>query len=223
MGISNAEWIFIDLDNTLVASNPIRLKIRFIYYFLKKTKNHGFSILESLSLLKLLEDSIYSSASIQSSNAHRVQNAFEKSSFSKKMKVENIQSLLISIFKDMLSEFKPIPGANEFISSLKPKYKLVLATNPIWPKEVTLMRLRLIGLSEDDFHLITHNQNMCSVKPQVSYYKELVEKLNTKSENCIMIGDNKVKDGIAEEIGIKTYIISKKKTLLEQFKEFSCE
>ncbi len=96
----------------------------------------------------------------------------------------------------------------EIIEYLKAKGKrLVLATNPLFPKEAVEARLGWIGIDAADFELLTHYENMSYAKPNPNYYREILAKMNVEPENCLMIGNDLKEDAVASELGIKTLII----------------
>jgi len=97
--------------------------------------------------------------------------------------------------------------AQEFILWAKDHYKLILATNPMWPAAVVDYRLEIAGIQPSEFEFITHAENMSSCKPNVHYYQELKNKLNLKPEECFMIGNDEEKDGPAREIGVDVFIL----------------
>jgi len=99
----------------------------------------------------------------------------------------------------------------EIIKHLKNQgKKLVLATNPLFPKEAVAARLSWIGIEAEDFELLTHYENMSYAKPNPNYYREILEKIDADPDNCLMIGNDLKEDAVASELGIKTLIISDK-------------
>ena len=99
----------------------------------------------------------------------------------------------------------------EIINYLKTQgKKLVLATNPLFPKEAVAARLSWIGIEASDFELLTHYENMSYAKPNPNYYKEILEKIDAAPEDCLMIGNDLKEDAVASELGIKTLIIEDK-------------
>ena len=58
------------------------------------------------------------------------------------------------------------PQAVEAVKTAKQKAeRVILATNPIFPRVAILARLSWIGLEESDFDLITDYHNSCHAKP----------------------------------------------------------
>ena len=99
----------------------------------------------------------------------------------------------------------------EIIEYLKNKdKKLVLATNPLFPKEAVEKRLSWTGINPADFELLTHYENMSYAKPNPNYYQEILEKINVNPENCLMIGNDLKEDAVAADLGIATLIIEDK-------------
>ena len=99
----------------------------------------------------------------------------------------------------------------EIIEHLKSEGKrLVLATNPLFPKEAVAARLNWAGIDASDFEFLTHYENMSYAKPNPNYYQEILEKIDVKAENCIMIGNDLKEDAVASKLGIKTLIIEDK-------------
>ena len=98
--------------------------------------------------------------------------------------------------------------AGKVISKLKEKgYKLVLATNPIFPKVATLQRIKWAGLNEDDFEIITTYENSSFCKPNLNYYLELCERLNVNPSDCMMVGNDVNEDMITTELGMDVFLI----------------
>ena len=87
-------------------------------------------------------------------------------------------------------------------------YDVVLATNPLFPLCAVESRLGWIELDKNDFLLITHYSNSNFCKPNPGYYREVLEKIGKKPEQCIMIGNNPGEDMIAAELGIETFLVT---------------
>lgn len=97
----------------------------------------------------------------------------------------------------------------EAVSLLKKKgYRLVIATNPIFPYIATKRRVEWAGLDEKDFELITYQENSHSAKPNLSYYREILKKLNLEGNECMMVGNDVEEDMIASDLGLTTYLVT---------------
>lgn len=87
-------------------------------------------------------------------------------------------------------------------------YTIVLATDPIAPLVAVHARMKVAGLDPEDFAHITSMENSSACKPNLCYYKEILEKLDTVPKNCTMIGNDIEEDMIVEKLGISTYLIT---------------
>ena len=125
---------------------------------------------------------------------------------------------------------KDIPSFNEFYSTdfqkikevcgYQPKaaaivrrlqklgVRVILATNPIFPKVATDSRIRWAGLSPDDFELITTYENSTHCKPNIEYYRDIISTLNLEAQNCLMVGNDVDEDMIATELGMQAFLLT---------------
>ena len=87
-------------------------------------------------------------------------------------------------------------------------YKVVLATNPLFPAIATYSRARWAELNPDDFALITTYENSSHCKPNPDYYREILGKLNLKPEECVMVGNDAAEDMVAGTLGLKVFLLT---------------
>lgn len=101
------------------------------------------------------------------------------------------------------------PAAAETVKSLKGAgYRLVLATNPIFPAVATESRIRWAGLDPADFELYTTYENSSYCKPNPLYYREILDKLSLKAEECLMVGNDVEEDMVAGELGMSVFLLT---------------
>ncbi len=116
-------------------------------------------------------------------------------------------------YREDFNKIKTVSRENEHIIQsidiLKQKgYDLVVATNPLFPKTAILNRIEWAGLDKDDFIFITNFEDMHFCKPNIHFYKEILNNIDKNPTNCLMVGNDVREDMIAKEIGIKTYLIN---------------
>lgn len=110
-------------------------------------------------------------------------------------------------FHQFQSLMKPAEGAREVVEFVKARnLKTVIATNPMFPLNVQLMRLKWAGLDDIEFDLITHVENFNFCKPKLDYYRAIAEHIDVDPKKCIMIGNDPFNDMIAANIGMITYL-----------------
>lgn len=86
-------------------------------------------------------------------------------------------------------------------------YGVVLATNPIFPAAATRSRLSWVGLEPSDFELITTYENSRFCKPSPGYYREILEKLDMRPRESLMVGNDTTEDTAAEALGMGVFLI----------------
>ena len=99
--------------------------------------------------------------------------------------------------------------AAETVEKLKREgIRVALATNPIFPSIATEKRIQWAGLRPEDFEFFTTYENSKYCKPNLCYYEELLKQLNVKSEECLMVGNDVGDDMVAEDIGMKVFLLT---------------
>jgi FMN phosphatase YigB (HAD superfamily) len=111
-------------------------------------------------------------------------------------------------FGDAKSTTLTHPHAKECVRILKEKgYKIALATNPLFPRVATHTRIQWAGLNPEDFDLITTYENSTYCKPNLGYYQEVLANIDSKAQECIMIGNDVKEDMCAALLGIDTFLL----------------
>lgn len=86
-------------------------------------------------------------------------------------------------------------------------YEIVVATNPIFPMQAIRERIKWTGLDEKVFKYITCFEEMHYCKPNVEFYQEVLNVINKKPQECIMVGNDAQEDLAASQVGIKTFLV----------------
>ena len=101
------------------------------------------------------------------------------------------------------------PAAREIIDLVKSRgLRPVLATNPFFPAIATHKRVVWAGLQPEDFAYITTYENSSFCKPNPYYYRELLEKLELRPEECVMVGNDAHEDTAAAQLGIPVFLLT---------------
>lgn len=101
------------------------------------------------------------------------------------------------------------PRANECVKKIKESGRdLVLATNPLFPRIATEKRMAWAGLDKDDFILYTTYENSSFCKPNIKYYEEILSKIGTTPEECLMVGNDVLEDMVAEKLGMRVFLLT---------------
>lgn len=100
------------------------------------------------------------------------------------------------------------PLVPECIRLLKEKgYTLILATNPLFPQVATHARLGWAGLAPSDFERITTYENSSYCKPNLEYYKEILQLCGKQPSECIMVGNDVREDMCVAKLGMDVFLL----------------
>lgn len=101
------------------------------------------------------------------------------------------------------------PEAAKAVRKLKEAgYRLVLATNPIFPSEAIEARIRWAGIEPEEFVFRTTYENIKYCKPNPGYYVEISRRLGVSPGECLMAGNDVRDDMTAETIGMQVFLMT---------------
>ncbi len=197
--------VLFDLDKTLLDINFDEfLKSYFALLIPKLSK-----ILKEKDPLKILQISV--DYMIYEENGELNVDKFYKkfvelSEVDKDILKETFLDFYIYDFPKLRVYGKPRDGGRETVLKLIDMgYKVVIATNSIFPEIAIKQRIDWANLGGINFPLITTMENMHYAKPNIEYYIEILEKLNGNPIDAVMIGDDLEMDILpAKKLGIKT-------------------
>lgn len=87
-------------------------------------------------------------------------------------------------------------------------YRVVVATNPVFPRTAIFERMRWANVADLPFEHVTVNEETHFCKPNPNYYQEIADRLDVAPESCAMIGNDMREDMVAQKIGMKTYLVT---------------
>ena len=102
------------------------------------------------------------------------------------------------------------PKAVETVRKIrKMGFRTALATNPIFPETATVSRMQWAGLEVSDFEWYTTYENIGFCKPNPEYYREIMNRLNTRPEETLMVGNDVEEDMEAGmEAGMNVFLLT---------------
>lgn len=131
-----------------------------------------------------------------------------KTSFDPEQTFPVFEQFYLSAFPKLHVHTQPTPLAREVLTKAAARgCELVLATNPVFPRIAIEERLRWAGIADVPFRLITDYETMHYCKPNLSYFQEILEKVEVDTADCLMIGNDPAEDMVAAELGISTYLV----------------
>ncbi len=215
--------IFFDLDGTLLPMNFNQ----FMEKYFKALSKHFYDMMPPDTLQKAVMGGTEAMVKDQSDKTN--EDVF-MSYFSQFVNDD------MELYKNCFNEFyvsdgfqtvKEATSQNELMQEavkvLKDKgYSVVVATNPLFPMQANLERIKWAGLDAEDFTFITSLEANTKCKPSPLFYQELLDELDLTSEEVLMVGNDYLEDLAASECGIETYIVQGN-TLNDEVKKYTAD
>ncbi len=124
--------------------------------------------------------------------------------------IKDFDDFYVTEFNECKKAVKYNANMPEIIRTLKNKgYKLIAATNPLFPEIATKNRIGWAGVDCGDFELISTYENFSTCKPNPKYYLEILEKIKAEPGECLMVGNDVDEDVLSsEKVGIDSYLVT---------------
>jgi FMN phosphatase YigB (HAD superfamily) len=110
-------------------------------------------------------------------------------------------------FSALTAVTKPRAGAKELIDWARSQgHRLVIATDPLFPRVAIDERIRWAGLDPEQFELISSYESFHFTKTHPEYYGEVLGRLGWPEGPVLMVGNDEERDlRCAQELGLMTY------------------
>ena len=200
--------VLFDLDGTLLPMDQDAFIKAYLGGMAKKLAPHGYNPDE---LVKAVYAGMKAMTTNDGSNTNEVAfwNAFTSILGEK---VRDDLPIFDDFYRNEFQDVKNIcgflPEAAQTVCKLKGMgYRVALATTPMFPSIATESRIRWAGMQPEDFEIFTTYEHYHFCKPNLNYYKELIEKMGLQPEECLMVGNDVGEDMITEELGMKVFLM----------------
>ncbi len=200
--------VLFDLDGTLLPMNQDEFVKAYFGALAKKLASHGYVPDELIATIWA------GTKAMITNNGEETNEKVFWDTFCKKYGKDAIKDepIFDEFYRNDFSIVKNVCGYNEkaktVIEITKQKgIKAVLATNPLFPPIATENRIRWAGLEPENFEFYTTYDNSHYCKPNPKYYLEILEKLNLKPQECLMVGNDVSEDMVAEKLGINVFLL----------------
>lgn len=106
-------------------------------------------------------------------------------------------------------QVETVPGIEETLQALHEEYIICLATNA-GASDALLVREALARVHIDHYFTEIFTSKVLGYqKPQVEFFESILHKLNLSARECVMIGNDYMKDIVAaKEVGLQTIYLS---------------
>ena len=208
---STITTLLFDIDNTLLLLDEqefLQVYGKLIHSFFKK---------EQPDIQKFMRILLESTAKMYEKDPPEL-NTFSKFAhdFSSKIGIsqeETIKRVLLfyeTDFHQVSCVVSPVPIAKPLLSLAAKYFTVVAATTPLFPAIANETRLEFVGLGTNNipWKEITSAEDYHFTKPHLEYYQELLSRINRKPSECLIIGNDRVNDMVAGQLGIRTYLVT---------------
>ena len=204
--------VLFDLDGTLLPMDMDEFTNGYFAFLVKKAMEHSDKYTKD-ELIKNVWGGV--KAMVLNKGEMTNEQAFWKY-FTSVYGEESLEDKAIfdDFYANEFEQAKQFCGKNEdarkVVDSIKEAgFRVVLATNPVFPEVATRKRAIWAGFNVDEFMAFTTYENSHFCKPNPEYYKELLTKLDMKASECLMVGndvDEDMEAGI--KAGMQTFLIT---------------
>lgn len=202
--------ILFDLDGTLLPMDLDVFKKNYFTMLVKSICSHGYDKSELMgAILGGIE------AMLNNNGERTNEKAFFDvmyAVYGDKIYSDNVyfEDFYENEFDSLRSSVGFDPDAKEVVDRIKAAgYRLILATNPVFPVAATYKRIAWAGLDPSAFELITTYEDFHYSKPRVEYYKEILDKTGLLPCECLMVGNDTSDDLFAKELGINVFLATR--------------
>lgn len=197
-----------DLDGTLL---PMDVD-KFMYAYKESLENHFKALNAQEGLFNKVMTSVghvVKDQGPQKNDAKFFDHFFEGFEGDKQAYLDHFEKFYEREFdKVQLSTYVSKPLV-EAVGLLKAKgYKMIIATNPIFPMAANLKRIEWAGLDPKDFDYISSFESNTACKPFSKFYQEVLTLNDLKPDQVLMVGNDAQEDLAVKALGVKTYLIN---------------
>ncbi|SFI84250.1 HAD family hydrolase [Thermoflavimicrobium dichotomicum] len=201
--------LLFDLDGTLLPMDTEQ----FVDQYTKALAPEMAHVIPPEKFVKMLFKA--TAAMIENKEKEKTNKEVFEQAFSKESGVawERIADDVDRFYRDTFPTLKEHAGfeplARQVVqAAMDQGYKVVVATNPVFPKAAILERLRWAGIHDFPFAWVTVYEETHFCKPHPEYYLEIVERIGVKPNECVMIGNDMQEDMVASTLGMKTFWVT---------------
>jgi len=202
--------VLLDLDDTLL-DNPMST---FLPAYFAGLEKRLAKFVEDKNLRQLMSASVRAIQTNDDPNVTNEQAFF--ADFTQRIghPYEALQPILNAFYREDYPHLRqyttPHPEAKEIVKHLLDQgYKVIIATNPLFPATAIDQRLAWADVGNFPYALVTTLENSHFSKPDTRYYREILAKVESDPQTTLMVGDDPTNDiAPARQLGIKTWQVS---------------
>ena len=209
INLDNVQAVFFDLDGTLIDVDMHR----FVPVYLKRLTEKMKAMVEPARATRAMHNAVAAMFANPDAGKTLETVLFEVLSDELAVTPEQYRACLEQFLRDDLEELRPLVAGHalspRLIAAARDReWRVVLATNPIFPRAVVDARVRWGGLGGDKFHHVTAYETEHFCKPNPDFFRENLALLQVDAERCLMVGNDSLHDLSAGQVGMQTCLLT---------------
>jgi len=210
--------VLFDLDGTLLPMDEDKFTQGYFGMLCKKLAPYGY---DSFKLIKTIWAG--SKAMIKNDGTRTNEQAFWDcfvSVYGEEKRKDKV--LFEDFYRNDFKAAKQFCGENKkaraLIDFVKAQgLKVILASNPLFPRAAMVNRLNFVDLNENDFDDITSYETAHYCKPNPNFYQEILTNNHLRADEVIYFGNSEIEDcEPAIKVGIKSFLVVEQVSVNEQ-------
>jgi FMN phosphatase YigB (HAD superfamily) len=199
--------LLLDLDDTLLETNTQA----FLEAYYAALANHLSPLVPRDRMLAALMAGVRSMVD-NADPGRTLQDAFEATFYTmlaapKAALADSIRVFYDEVYPGLSRLTRRADGAQNLVEWAKNQgHRIALATDPLFPRQATLERVRWAGLDPDAFDLISSFESFHFTKLQPAFYAEFIGRLGWPETPLLMVGNDIERDlKPAQVLGLPTF------------------
>lgn len=201
--------VFFDLDGTLL---PLKMEEFMALYYEAINESGFYKRISAINGQEVFNRAVYAMVINDggATNSDVFYSVIERlSGVSAQELIPHMESFYSNEFKRLRQCTHPDERVPVIVDELKSKgFRLIIATNPLFPRIATDQRIEWAGLNPGDFEYVSYYDNSSWCKPSLGFYSEILSKLSLKASDCYMIGNDVIEDMGAVALGFKGFLVT---------------
>ncbi|MBN2899946.1 MAG: HAD family hydrolase [Clostridia bacterium] len=121
---------------------------------------------------------------------------------------DHIYAFYDEVFHDLGTYASRSEAIVKAVRLLKQKgYRVLIATNPLFPMKANHTRIRWAGFEPDEFDYISSFEDNHYCKPHIAFYEEVLQANQIDTATALMVGNDVREDLVVKKLGVRTYLI----------------
>lgn len=203
------KYVFFDLDGTLLPMDQSKFTKIYFNNLAAKMQERGYD--GKLFLDALMKGVVAMITNDGSKPNEQLFWDYMIDTFDEKILDE--KSVIDEFYNNEFYDTKAACSCNPLVAEVLSQVKkmglhAVLATNPVFPAVASEIRMQWGGAHPEDFEYITTYENSAYCKPNPEYFIDLMKKLGTTADECLMVGNDVNDDMSARKAGLKVFLLT---------------